>query len=233
MKILLLGKGFLGTKILDYFKCDFLDKRIENMVSEDFEGYDVVINTIAKANVDWCEENEDVCFDTNTRQAIRIAKLVKGKYVFVSTGCIFPEPLCEYAWSKFFAEIAIRELKENHLIIRPRLLISTSPHPKNTIDKILSYPVLSTSPESMTIIEDMLPELEKLLRKDAKGTFNIVNEGTISPSYIATIFKKDHIRATHDEIQDKSGKVRRTSIVLKSDVRMPDIINRIQEIYEN
>ncbi len=121
-------------------------------------------------------------------------------------------------------------VKANHLIIRPRLLISKKTHPRNTITKILKYPVLSSAQESMTIIEDMLPALKRLLKQDTVGTFNIVNEGSISPSEMATIFGKEHEVKTHKEINETSGRTPRTSVVLKSDVPMPNIISRIKEI---
>ena len=226
MKYLILGKGYLGTYLIDYFKADFLDKRIEDMKEKDFEGYDVVINTIAKSDVDWCEKND--CFKVNTKEAVRIAKLVQGKYVFISTGCIFPKPLCKYTWSKYYAEPIIRIMKRNHLIIRPRLLMSEKSHPRNTITKILKYPVLSSNQESMTIIEDMLPALKKMIDQNKIGTFNMLNKGSISPSEIATIFGKKHEVKTHEEIQRTSGKAKRTSVVLKG--HLPNIITRIKEI---
>lgn len=230
MKILVLGKGYLGAKILDYFVSDYLDKRIEDMVKEDFDGYDVVINTIAKTNVDWCETND--CHEVNTVQASRIANLVDGKYVFISTGCIFPVPMCEYSWSKYFAELRIVGSKVDHLILRPRLLISFDANPRNTITKILKYPVLSTAQESMTIIEDFLLALRKLLVEDAVGIYNVVNEGTISPSEIATIFGKVHTKKTHELINATSGKAPRTTVIMQSDVEMPNITTRIREIKE-
>ncbi len=230
MKILVLGNGYIGSKIIKYFNADFLEKRIEDMVKEDFVGYDVVINTIAKTNVDWCEEND--CYEVNTNQAIRIGKLVDGKYVFISTACIFPKPLCEYAWSKVKAEQGIEKI-ENHLIIRPRLPISNDEHQKNTLTKILNYKTLSTTKESFTIVEDMLEALEKLLLQDARGTYNVINDGSISPSEIADIFMVPHDKKTHQEIQSSTGKVPRTSVVLKPDVEMPDITKRIKQLYES
>lgn len=245
MKILVLGNGFMGARIAKYFSCDVSSGEISKITKEVLDGYDVVINTIAKTNVDWCEENKFETFRVNTYEAVRLAAETRGKYVFISSGCIFkslhagdikkesaiPEPECMYTYSKVIAERMIQQINPQAIIIRPRLLTSFEPHEKNTIDKILKYVKLTSSQESFTVLEDMLPILDELIMTYAFGIYNIANSGTISPSEIAHLFGKKHLLTTAKELA-ADGRVERVSVVMGSDrlLRLPDIRNRILEI---
>src|SRR3989344_6524567 len=147
-KILVLGNGFIGKPLAEYLCADVCTKRLHTIIKEDLNSYDVVINCVAKAVIDWSEKNREDTFDTNVIQAVRIAKLVKGKYVFFSSGCIFqspngeisnedskPNPQCFYTYTKLMAEQLLEEVKPDTLIIRPRFLVSPIPHPRNVLDK--------------------------------------------------------------------------------------------------
>src|SRR3990167_9239113 len=132
-KILVLGNGFIGKPLAEYLGADVCTKRLHTIIKEDLNSYDVVINCVAKAVIDWCEKNREETFDTNVIQAVRIAKLVKGKHVFFSSGCIFksengevnyedavPNPQCFYTYTKLIAEQLLEEVSRETLIIRPR-----------------------------------------------------------------------------------------------------------------
>ena len=56
-KILVLGNGFIGNPIARYLRADISPKRLHELTSSDLKGYEVVINTAAKTNIDWCEKN--------------------------------------------------------------------------------------------------------------------------------------------------------------------------------
>lgn len=260
-KILILGQGFLGVPLAKYlggkFSTSTFTKRLKLITEDDLAPFDILINTAAKTSIDWCENNREEAFDTNTIQAVRLAKLFQGKYIFLSSACIFksessfsnndgyfndeyskPNPQCFYTYTKLMAEQLLEEVSPDSLIIRPRMLISEYPHPRNTINKLLSYKNIINTPESVTILEDLLPKIEELIADDAKGPFNIFNEGTISPSQIMTIFQHPHKIITKKQLDSmlvKRGKATRVSTLLKS-VRtnpLPNIHTRIKEIKEN
>jgi len=151
MRILVLGNGFIGKPLAEYLGADICTKRLHTIIKEDLNSYDVVINCAAKAVIDWCEKNKMDTFDTNVVQAVRIAKMVTGKYVFFSSGCVYgsfngevnyedskPQPQCYYTQTKLLAEQLIQEVKPDTLIIRPRFLVSPIPHPRNVLDKLLT-----------------------------------------------------------------------------------------------
>lgn len=250
MKILVLGSGFIGEPLALHLKADTTTLRLNELTEAILAPYDVVINAAARTNIDWCEKHREETFDTNVTQAVRIAKLVKGKYVFFSSGCIFksegpmdinyedaiPNPQCFYTYTKLIAEQLLEETSPKTLIIRPRLLISKYSHPRNTINKLLGYSEVITSQESCTVLEDLMAKIKELLDKDAWGAFNIFNSGTVSPSQIMEVFQHPHRKITKRDLDELTlGKARRVSTVLgsKRTAPMPDIRERVLEIAKN
>ncbi len=251
MRILVLGNGFVGKPLAKYLGADtFQDKRLNEICHFDLDPYDVVINTAAKTSIDWCEANRVLAFDTNVIDAVRLAQITKGKYVFFSSGCIFksanpqeinyedaiPNPQCFYTYTKLMAEQLIEQVNSNALIIRSRLLISEHSHPRNTINKLLNYEKIITSQESATVLEDLIIKIKELIDCDKKGAFNIFNEGTISPSEIMTIFKHPHEKITKEQLDVLvKGRARRVSTILGTHktVPLPNIRKRIKEIKKN
>jgi dTDP-4-dehydrorhamnose reductase len=251
MKILTLGNGFVGKPLAEYLNSDTTNKRLHEITLEDLQGYDVVINTAAKTAIDWCDKNREETYDTNVVQAIRIAKLAKEagcKHLFFSSGCIFksdnvdevnyedsiPNPQCFYTYTKLLAEQVIEEVSPETLIIRPRLLISEKSHPRNTINKLLSYENVIDNQETATILEDLIVKIKELLNES--GAYNIFNEGTISPSEIMDMWNHTHTKITKADLDDLTkGKARRVSTILGSRKTkpMPNIKTRLQDIKQN
>lgn len=250
MKILVLGKGFMGEPLAKYLKADISTKRLHEITEKDLDPYEVVINTASKTDIDWCEKNRQETFDTNVIQPVRIASLLTHmKYVFISSGCIFksvdgginyedsiPNPQCFYTYTKLMTEQLLVEVRPDTLIIRPRLLISEKSHPRNTINKLLTYNKIIDCQESATVLEDLIPKIQKMIEKQAVGAFNIFNEGTISPSEIMEIFNHPHEKITKVELDNiVKGKARRVSTILGSHRTnpLPNIKDRIKEIKNN
>jgi len=252
MKILVLGNGFVGKPLAEYLDADTTTLRLNELYQDDLYGYDVVINTAAKTNIDWCDQNRLEAFDTNVNQAVRLAELFPGQYVYFSSGCIFksedvsdiqyedaiPNPQCFYTYTKLMAEQLLAQVDPEALIIRPRLLISEKPHPRNTLNKLLSYKGIITSQESATILEDLLPKVKELIEQKRTGAFHITNEGTMSPSEMMDVFKHKHDKINKKEldfITVDAGKARRVSTILGSrrTTYLPPLRTRIDEIFNN
>lgn len=251
MKILIVGNGWLGNILKNYLKADITTARIED-INEPLD-YDVVINTAAKTSIDWCETHREECFTSNVLMAIKLAKLTKGKFVQFSSACVFesknpkdikyedsiPNPQCFYSETKLMAERLILEVKPDALIIRPRLLISETAHPRNTIDKLLKYTKVIDSKESVTILEDMLPVIKYLMETNASGVYHIVNEGLTTPAEIMKMYGESTFtvipkKALDKELAKQIGRAKRTSVSIgsKKIPLMPHISKRISEVIE-
>src|SRR3990167_8342673 len=238
MKYLIIGDGWIGNLLKAYLgdKATIFQGKINDFNSEIGEQYDVWINTAAKTQIDWVEKNREEAFDVNAIQANYLASMAKEcgkKYVFFSSACIFessdindikyedsePNPKCFYAETKVMAEKLILQANPDALIIRPRLPLSEIPHPRNTINKLLSYDKINGNQESVTVVEDMITVLIDLIEKDEKGVFHLVNEGTISPAEIAESFghKFELVsKASQDERLAKEGRAKRVTTYVGS-----------------
>lgn len=254
MTFLILGKGWVGTMfyhslIAQGYEAELSDININYLPLIE---HDVVVNFAASTNIDWCEKNKRGAYKNNVMGAVHIALKCKeagAKHVFISTACIFESkdqedvkvetsiatPKCFYTQTKSMAENLIAEIDPAALIVRPRLFISSTPHPKNTLNKLLTYPRLVTSQESVTIIEDFMPRLLKYIKEDARGIFNLVNEGTISPAEIGILMGhsfEPFSKADLDEYIRSEHRAPRVTTVVGSvkTPLLPNIKERIVEI---
>jgi len=101
---------------------------------------DVVIDTGALHNVDYCESHRDESFRVNaegTGNLARAAREVGAQFVFVSTDFVFdgslsrpyaeadaPQPQSEYARSKLLGERITMETEATNLVVRPSVIYS-------------------------------------------------------------------------------------------------------------
>ncbi len=222
-RILIFGEGQLGSAYRDYFRArgveavnTKVDIRNAALVASAVREAkpDLVMNCVAKADIDWCERNRLEAFDVNVLGADLIAGAAHdhGAYlVHISSGCVqesltadeihteddAPHPLCYYSWTKVWAENLILERGRRRglkaLVLRPRQLLSAKLSPRNALVKMLTYSKFIDTPNSCTVVEDLLAVTDELVRKDAVGLVNVVNPGVTTPHRIATLLKL-HVR---------------------------------------
>lgn len=219
-KVLIFGKGQLGTLYHDWYEkrgveviVGDVDVRNTSAVIQTVNDAqaDLIINAAAKTSIDWCEENREECFAVNTLGADNIAAAAEkaGIYlVHISSGCVqeslsaedvkteddVPNPLCFYAWTKVWAENLIEDRMErgglSALILRPRQLLSSAASNRNALVKMLTYNKFIDTPNSCTVVEDLLDVTAKLVEKDVLGVINIINPGVTSPLKIAKVLRE-------------------------------------------
>lgn len=201
----------------------------------------VVINTVGKINLEWCEENRYEAFSVNTFGAENVAKVCNKldlKLVHISSGCIFdgmeterifteedtPTPSAWYTATKAMADRCVEDECKNSLIIRPRQLISCVANPTNMLTKFMNIKSGSfiTSKNSVTCIEDMALAIDHLLDHEFTGIFNVANTGWLSPFDIATALKNKFsldmdINSVSYEDYLKQIKVKRVNTLLSID----------------
>ncbi len=267
-KILVFGHGQMAGFIPEYFgnvtisKADIIK---QSEIERDIKRYkpSVVINTAAKTSIDWCELNKIEAFNVNTFGAINVWEVCKKYGVFLvhfSSGCIFssptpnvifteedrPNPGCYYSWTKVWAENMLGE-SPNLLILRPRIVISAHADKRNSLSKWMVYSHFISDLNTVTVIEDMIPVMKKMIEKRLNGVFNIANIGLISPLEIACILRRKintdmKIETTTLEEVNKNLVAKRVTTVLSMDKlkkagyelpnvdqSIPAIINRFKE----
>lgn len=218
-RILIIGRGFLGTQIATYFSSrahvstvDFpeVDLTNETTLKDAIEKIkpSIVINAAAFADTHAAEkiENHAKVFDINVRgplNLLMLARQFKFHLVHIGTGMIYdgnktfseadtPNPTSYYSWTKACADAILSPFcdQDSVLIVRIHLPISNVMSPKNLLSKMVTFDSFATDASSFTVVDDFLNCLEQLLTKRQTGIFHVANRGTISFFEIAQILQK-------------------------------------------
>lgn len=249
-KIFILGaSGFLGSKCAEYFKSrdyrvvtDRIDITDWKCLRNSFNLFrpDIVVNFAgvrAYPTIDWCEDHKEETVAVNVGGAINamLAALEVGAYpIQISSGCIYSggpkiifteedEPNFYgsfYSRMRIVLQKALTELPV--LYARIRMPMTCFPHPRNFITKIASYRKVISIPNSVTLIEDLWPALEKLMKICPVGVLNLTNEGYIEHGQILKAYR-DIVDSHHnfelitlDQLEGPGGitKAKRSNCVL-------------------
>ncbi len=195
------------------------NSRLENREAVEREIFEVKPDFIFNAagitgtpNVDWCEDHQQATIRSNIIGALNLADVAHLHQIHVTnfgTGCIYEydenhpigsgigfkeedEPNFAgsfYSKSKGMLDKLFKSYP-NVLNLRLRMPLSSDLHPRNFITKITRYKKVVNVPNSMTVLDDLLPiSIEMALRR-LSGTYNFTNPGTISHNEILTLYKK-------------------------------------------
>ncbi|MHB8155099.1 MAG: sugar nucleotide-binding protein [Candidatus Omnitrophota bacterium] len=216
--ILILGKGFIGERLQKELDCR-IDGSMINCFSDAeklVKKYNpkIIINCIGitgRHNVDDCELEKDATLLANSFVPVILAEICLRsniKLVHISSGCIFNydykrnKPIDEksqdyffklfYSRSKIYAERALEALAKDYniLITRIRIPLLNAKHPKNVLDKLLKYNKVIDIPNSVTYIPDFVKAIKHLIKIDARGVYNVVNEGGLRYPDLMKVYQK-------------------------------------------
>lgn len=176
---------------------------------------DCVINAAGVTgvpNVDWCESNKQQTIRANIIGALNVADvcfLNDTHMINLGTGCIYEYDLEHpmggnsgfteddipnfhgsfYSHSKGMLDDLLKNYP-NVLNLRLRMPISSDFHPRNFIVKISKYQKVINIPNSMSILDDLLPLISQMAERRLIGTLNFVNPGVISHNEILDLYKE-------------------------------------------
>ncbi len=228
MKILVTGsKGQLGAELLYHappqhqvFGYD-LDMDVTDIkrVEEVFQSVkpDAAIHCAAYTNVDECEDaSREMAMAVNafgTENMALMAKKYGASLVYISTDYVFdgekttpyieydkPNPISYYGLSKYYGELAVKEILSDHYILRTTGLYS--PYAKNFVQTIISY---AQNGSSLTVVDDqictptysldMAQCVYRVIESGLYGTYHATNAGQCSwhefASEVFSILGKD------------------------------------------
>ena len=92
-----------------------------------------------------------------------------------------------YSVVKGFTDTLMK--KTNALNLRIRMPITDEVHPRNFITKITNYERICSIPNSMTVLNDIIPVSFEMMQDKITGTYNMVNPGRISHNEILNAYK--------------------------------------------
>lgn len=223
-KLLVIGaSGMLGSRIMDLgagryeeygtYKEHKLNGKNMHMLNvnkrEDVFGLvnkikpDLIVDTHALHNVDYCELHKEEAWEANvdgTRNVAEAAKIVGAKYVYISTDYVFdgkkldytekdkPNPLNYYAKTKLVGEQILSILDINYLIIRTAVIYGNGgsgkvPFPIWLSDKLMKgekVNVVVDQHNNPTFADSIADSIFKLHKADMTGLFHVTGSDCMS-----------------------------------------------------
>lgn len=184
----------------------YLDFRDFNKYRQDVLSFqpDYLFHLGAHTNLEYCEQNSDEAYLTNTisvEYAVRIAKELDIPLLYISTAGIFdgkkdvyddwdsPNPLGHYARSKYMGEKFVVENMNRYLICRAGWMMGGGPgKDKKFIGKILwqikegktELNVVNDKFGTPTYTHDFANNVKLLLDNECWGVYNLACEGEAS-----------------------------------------------------
>ena len=132
-------------------------------------------------------------------------------YTYLGTGCIFKfdeeHPFgkeengftenstpnffgSSYSVVKGYTDELMHLFDDSVLNLRIRMPITSKHEPRNFITKITTYEYICSVPNSMTVLEELLPYVIDMAQKNTTGTINLTNPGLISHNEILEMYKQ-------------------------------------------
>jgi hypothetical protein len=124
-------------------------------------------------------------------------------FVYLGTGCIYtytPEKRIfteedvpnfhgsQYSTVKGYTDQVLRHFK-NTLQLRIRMPVSKLVSHRSFIDKIVAYPNICSMPNSMSVLDDMWPIIDKMIEVRECGVYNLTNPGAADHNWILEQYK--------------------------------------------
>ncbi|GFS44630.1 NAD-dependent epimerase/dehydratase family protein [Actinidia rufa] len=151
-----------------------------------------------KPNVDRCETHKVETIRTNVVGTLTLADVCKEQGLIMvnfATGCIFEydekHPQASfYSKTKAMVEELMREY-ENVCTLRFQMPISSDlSQPRNFITKMARYDKVLNVPNSMTVLDELLPISIEMAKRNLTGTWNFTNPGVISHHEILEMYRE-------------------------------------------
>ena len=135
-----------------------------------------------------------------------ICKQYSIHYTYLGTGCIFEYGTnnngftesdipnffgSSYSIVKGYTDRLMHELYNDHVFnVRIRMPITDTTNNRNFITKITNYKKVCSVPNSMTVLDDILPIILDCALERKVGTYNCTNPGVITHNEILEMYKE-------------------------------------------
>ncbi|VFQ84177.1 unnamed protein product [Cuscuta campestris] len=166
-----------------------------------------------RPNIDWCETHKTETIRANVAGVLTLADVCKEYGLLLmnfATGCIFEYDDAHpagsgigfkeedkpnftasfYSKTKAMVEELLMEY-ENVCSLRIRMPISSDlKNPRNFISKISHYDKVVNIPNSMTILDELLPISIEMAKRNLRGIWNFTNPGAVSHNEILEMYRE-------------------------------------------
>ena len=218
----MLGEAFYKIFKEEYLlKCTDIDDNEEWISFLDFNNFEKYLNDVelfkpdylfhlgALTDLEYCEENINHTYLTNTisvEHAVKITNILDIPILFISTAGIFdglknqyddwdvPNPLCQYARSKYAAENFVQLNKDKYIICRAGWMMGGGPKKDKKFINKLAKKIIENN-KILYIVNDKLgtptytmdfaKNVKLILESKLWGLYNLVCEGNTSRVNVA------------------------------------------------
>ncbi|KAK7406186.1 hypothetical protein VNO78_07806 [Psophocarpus tetragonolobus] len=166
-----------------------------------------------RPNVDWCESHKVETIRTNVVGTLTLADVCRERALILinfATGCIFEYDSSHtlgsgfgfkehdtpnftgsfYSKTKAMVEDLLANY-ENVCTLRVRMPISSDlSNPRNFITKITRYDKVVDIPNSMSVLDELLPISVEMAKRNLTGIWNFTNPGVVSHNEILEMYKE-------------------------------------------
>lgn len=195
--------------------CDIRDLEHTTKLVNEYQP-DIILNFAALVDLEYCEQEKDDCYLTNTIAAVHLFNLAKDRnipYIFISTAGIFgndkefyteqdtPYPLTAYGKSKYYTEQTLLNQDYNKFwIFRAGWMMGGGPNKdKKFVNKIMKQ--INSGAKELFVVDDKLgvptyckdfaQSILKHIEEDLPyGLYNMVSQGEASRYDTAVAIKE-------------------------------------------
>jgi 3,5-epimerase/4-reductase len=167
-----------------------------------------ILNGIKYTTIDYLQNQETLNqnINDNLYVPLKLANLCDNNnihFTYIGTGCIYtydkthPMPFTEddepnfhgsnYSIVKGFTNNLIKNTKALHL--RIRMPITSKQNSRNFITKITNYEKICSIPNSMSVLDELIPIAIHMMKENIIGTYNFTNPGVIEHNEILEMYK--------------------------------------------
>ena len=271
MQFRIIGAGWIGKYLSETVLGTTLEKgrfetveSIQKLLSK-MGREEILVNCagrVGKPNVDWCEDHQEETLEGNLLLPAMIAHAChreKRYWIHVGSGCVYngyghaytEEDRPNYMGSFYSATHVLNQAMLSYFpeacVIRIRMPIDEALSAKCYAGKVYAYgktgmPMMTTK-NSVTMLPLLADALHFIATRRATGVFNVVNQGTVSPTDILSLYKEyidpdlEWIEASVEEVE-KNLKAQRSNCVLsmrkleKMGFTAPHILEVLGELFK-
>ncbi len=187
---------------VDYVQLDITNRKNVIGVVEDFEP-DVIINTAAVTNVDFCETNKEIAWRVNVKGVENLAyaaKIVGAKVIHFSSDYVFdgkkgsytetdiPNPASYYGRTKLASENVLKISSLDYTIIRTMILYGVGKNVKDNfaiwvyknLKENKSIKVVDDQFGNPTLVDDLAYAVLRIVEYDRNGLYHIAGSEIVS-----------------------------------------------------
>jgi len=143
-------------------------------------------------------------------QLAHLCQEIGAHFTYLGTGCVYSssptqKSFSEYDAPNFFGsnysivkgmtnnylnKIILNDgTKSNVLHLRIRMPITSQDHPRNFVSKLISYEKICSIPNSMTVLDEMIPIMVAMILEKTSGCFNMTNPGVVSHNEVLSMYR--------------------------------------------